>query len=540
MAMILNEHLLTLIIFTPLLGAMVLLSIPSDALRAIKWTGVFFSGVTFILSIYLFIRFDGSLSSMQFVERALWIQSLGIHYNLGVDGISLLLVMITAILTPISLIASWESIQKHVKGFVFSMLLLETGILGVFLSLDLFLFYVFWESMLIPMYFIIGVWGGENRIYAAMKFFLYTMVGSVLMLVAIIWLGIYAMKITPQHQFTTDLLTLYQIAPNIPLALQSWMFLAFGLSFAIKVPIFPLHTWLPDAHVEAPTAGSVILAGVLLKMGTYGLVRFCLPLFPQATFYFLPFIALLAVIGIIYGALVSMVQPDIKKLVAYSSVSHLGFVVLGILALTEEGLQGSLIQMINHGLSTGALFLIVGMIYDRRHTRAISEFGGLAHQMPVYAAFTMIVVLSSLGLPGLNGFVGEFLILLGSFKSAALGSIWFAVFAATGVILAAVYLLWMYQRVFFGKLENPLNQGLKDLNMREIGILATIVLFIVWIGVYPSTFLDKSGATSKALIEYVAKVHSGTATSLAWTPGGVSVKSEKEQPHVLRVEEVLR
>ena len=540
MAMILNEHLLTLIIFTPLLGAMVLLSIPSHALRSIKWTGIFFSGVTFILSIYLFIRFDGSLSSTQFVERSLWIPSLDIHYNLGVDGISLLLVMITALLTPISLIASWESIQKHVKGFVFSMLLLETGILGVFLSLDLFLFYVFWESMLIPMYFIIGVWGGENRIYAAMKFFLYTMVGSVLMLVAIIWLGIYAMNITPQHQFTTDLLTLYQIAPNIPLTLQSWMFLAFGLSFAIKVPIFPLHTWLPDAHVEAPTAGSVILAGVLLKMGTYGLVRFCLPLFPQATFYFLPFIALLAVIGIIYGALVSMVQPDIKKLVAYSSVSHLGFVVLGIFALTEEGLQGSLIQMINHGLSTGALFLIVGMIYDRRHTRAISEFGGLAHQMPIYAALTMIVVLSSLGLPGLNGFVGEFLILLGSFKSPSLGSVWFAVFAATGVILAAVYLLWMYQRVFFGKLENPLNQGLKDLNIREIGILATIVLFIVWIGVYPSTFLDKSGATSKALVEYVAKARSGTATSLAWTRGVVSVKSEEEQPHVGGGEEVLR
>jgi NADH-quinone oxidoreductase subunit M len=326
------------------------------------------------------------------------------------------------------------------------------------------------------------------------------MAGSLLMLVAIIWLGYYASSV-PGGQFTTDVMKLYQIAPNIPRAIQSWMFLAFTLSFAIKVPIFPLHTWLPDAHVQAPTAGSVILAGVLLKMGTYGLVRFCLPLFPHATVTYLPYIAVLAVIGIIYGALVSMVQPDLKKLVAYSSVSHLGFVVLGIFALNEEGMQGSVIQMINHGLSTGALFLLVGMIYDRRHTREIKDYGGLARSMPVFAAFFMIIMLSSVGLPGLNGFIGEFLILLGSFRSTFLGSHWYAVFAATGVVLSAVYLLWSYQRVFFGKLENPANQAVKDLNGREWAVLIPIVIFVVWIGFYPSTFLEKSAVSSKQIIQ---------------------------------------
>ncbi|PIU45331.1 MAG: NADH-quinone oxidoreductase subunit M [Ignavibacteriales bacterium CG07_land_8_20_14_0_80_59_12] len=516
--MSLDAHLLTLIVFLPLAGALLLLLVPSRSVVGVKWAGVFTSLLAFSLSVYLFVRFDGASAGMQFVERTPWIAALNADYALGVDGISLLLVVLTTFLTPLALIASWESIRERVKGFVFSMLLLETGILGVFLSLDMFLFYVFWESMLVPMYFVIGVWGGKDRIYAAVKFFLYTMAGSVLMLVAIIWLGVYAMQHSPAHKFTTDLLELYTIAPGIPFAVQTWMFLAFGVSFAVKVPVFPFHTWLPDAHVQAPTAGSVILAGVLLKMGTYGIVRFCLPLFPQATFHFLPWAALLAVVGIIYGALVSMVQTDVKKLVAYSSVSHLGFVVLGIFALTEEGLQGGILQMVNHGLSTGALFLLVGMIYDRRHTREISDFGGLARQMPVYAAFMMIVVLSSLGLPGLNGFVGEFMILLGSFKSPALGNIWFAVFAATGVILAAVYLLWMYQRVFFGKLENPANQSLKDLNAREVGVLLATVVFIVWIGVYPSTFLEKSGATSKSLIQFMTNARTGSVPGLAWTP----------------------
>jgi NADH-quinone oxidoreductase subunit M len=362
--------------------------------------------------------------------------------------------------------------------------------------------------MLIPMYFIIGVWGGKDRIYAAVKFFLYTMAGSLLMLIAIISLAYYASTI-PGGFFTTDLRKLSLIAPGIPSALQMWMFAAFALSFAIKVPLFPFHTWLPDAHVQAPTAGSVILAGVLLKMGTYGLLRFCLPLFPYASFQFTPLMSTLAVIGIIYGALVAMVQTDIKKLVAYSSVSHLGFVVLGIFSMTEEGIQGGILQMINHGLSTGALFLIVGMIYDRRHTREISEFGGLAKQMPVFAAFFMITMLSSIGLPGLNGFIGEFLILLGSFKSAFLGTPVYAIVAATGVIFAAVYMLWMFQRVMFGALKNPANQGLADLSTREIGLLIPIILFIVWIGVYPSTFLRPSAASTTKLVRMLEQTRNG-------------------------------
>ena len=406
------------------------------------------------------------------------------------------------------------------------MLLLEAGTLGVFMALDIFLFYVFWEFMLIPMYFIIGIWGGQERIYAAIKFFLYTMAGSLLMLVAIIWLGSYAASL-PGGAFTTDLLRLYAIAPGIPMGVQVWMFLAFTLSFAIKIPIFPLHTWLPDAHVQAPTAGSVILAGVLLKMGTYGLLRFCLPLFPYATFRFLPYLAGLGIVGILYGALVSMVQPDLKKLVAYSSVSHLGFVVLGIFAITEEGMQGSVIQMINHGLSTGALFLLVGMIYDRRHTRMIRDFGGLARPMPVFATFFMIVMLSSIGLPGLNGFVGEFLILLGSFRSAFLGSPWYAVTASVGVILAAVYLLWSYQRVFFGKNENPENRSLTDLTGREIAVLLPVVFFIVWIGVCPSTFLEKSAASTKSLIHRIEETRRGSYAHAAEAPGGESREGDR-------------
>jgi len=379
----------------------------------------------------------------------------------------------------------------------------------VFMTLDLFLFYAFWEFMLIPMYFIIGVWGGEERIYAAIKFFLFTMSGSLLMLVAIIWLGSYASNV-PGGYFTTDLTILMTIAPGIPMQIQNWMFLAFALSFCIKIPLFPLHTWLPDAHVQAPTAGSVILAAVLLKMGTYGLVRFCLPLFPYATLTFLPYIAALAVVGIIYGALVSMVQPDLKKLVAYSSVSHLGFVVLGLLAITGEGMQGGVLQMINHGLSTGALFLLVGMIYERRHTKLIADFGGLAKVMPVFASFFMIVMLSSVGLPGLNGFVGEFLILLGAFSSSYLGTPWFAVFGATGVILAAVYLLLSYQKVFFGKVTNPGNQGLSDLSVREIVVLVPVVVFIVWIGFYPNTFLEKSALASGKIVKVVEDARRGS------------------------------
>jgi NADH-quinone oxidoreductase subunit M len=501
--------LLSLILFIPVAGAAAVAFTPGRNPALLKVVGLIASTVAFVASVWLFLVFDGSRGDMQFIEKMEWIPTLHVSYHLGIDGISLLLIVLTTFLTPIALLASWDSIGTRLKGFVSLMLLLEAGTLGVFMALDLFLFYVFWEFMLIPMYFIIGIWGGQERIYAAVKFFLYTMAGSLLMLVAMIWLASYG-TFAPGGAFTTDLLALYRVAPFIPAGIQTWLFLAFTLSFAIKVPIFPLHTWLPDAHVQAPTAGSVILAGVLLKMGTYGLIRFCLPLFPYATLTYLPYIAGLGVVGIIYGALVSMVQPDIKKLVAYSSVSHLGFVVLGIFAITEEGMQGSVIQMINHGLSTGALFLLVGMIYDRRHTRLIKDYGGLAKSMPVYATLFMVIMLSSAGLPGLNGFVGEFLILLGSFRSAILGTPWFAIIAATGVILAAVYLLWSYQRIFFGKIEHEENKSLRDLNVREVAVLLPVLVFVVWIGVYPQTFLGKSAQSAKVAVQRVEDARRGS------------------------------
>lgn len=494
-------NILTITTFAPLIGALLLLVVGKERGGVIRWWGMIVSCLTFLLALGLYAGFKPDQEGMQFVQNVPWISSLGIAYHVGIDGMSLLLLLLTTLLTPVAYLSSWKSISNRVKEYTIMILFLETGMIGVFCSLDLFLFYVFWEAMLIPMYFIIGVWGGGNRIYAAIKFFVYTMFGSLLMLVAILWLGFYSASV-PGGTFTTDLLVLYSVGPNIPLSIQLWMFLAFTLSFAIKIPLFPFHTWLPDAHVEAPTAGSVILAGVLLKMGTYGLLRFCLPLFPQASIQCMPYIATLAVIGIIYGALVSMVQTDIKKLVAYSSVSHLGFVVLGIFAFTEEGMQGAIIQMINHGLSTGALFLMVGMIYDRRHTRLISDFGGLAKVMPLFSLFLMIVSLSSMGLPGLNGFIGEFLILLGAFHSGIMAH-WYVVLAACGVILAAVYLLWMYQRVIFGEITHPENKGLMDLSAREIAVLAPILIFIVWIGVYPSTFLGKSVMTSKTVISAV-------------------------------------
>lgn len=499
-----------------------MLFVSSGRKEVIKLIGFITSLVTLGLSVYLFIRFDPKVSEFQFVESYRWISRLDISYRVGVDGISLLLVVLTSFLTSVGLLATWSSVERKVKGYVIMFLLLEVGMNGVFLALDMFLFYVFWEAMLVPMYFIIGIWGGGNRIYAAIKFVIYTMVGSLLMLVAIIALGSFAEKIN--GQFTGNLEILYKVAPKIPFKAQLLMFLAFTLSFAIKIPLFPFHTWLPDAHVEAPTAGSVILAGVLLKMGTYGLIRFSIPLFPDATFAALPYIAVLAVIGIIYGALVAFVQPDLKKLVAYSSVSHLGFVVLGLIALTVESVQGGVIQMINHGLSTGALFMLVGMIYDRRHTRLIKDFGGLSAVTPIYATLFMIVALSSLGLPGLNGFVGEFLILLGSFKSKFLATPAFAIFAGFGVILAALYLLTAYQRVFFGKVTNPENLKIKDLNIREIISLVIVIVFIVWIGVHPNTFLGKSEKSVKALIEkienYRAGIYQAKVLTIEKTKGG--------------------
>jgi NADH-quinone oxidoreductase subunit M len=449
----------------------------------------------------IFFGFDSAVADFQFVEKYSWIKNLSISYTVGLDGMSLLLIVLTTFITPLTLISSWSSIQKKVKEFTFFMLMLEVGMLGVFASLDLFLFYIFWEAMLIPMYFIIGIWGGEKRIYATVKFFIYTMFGSLLMLVAIIWLAVYASS--SLGHFSTDLVELYTAAPTIATEIQNYMFLAFAFSFAIKVPLFPLHTWLPDAHVQAPTAGSVILAGVLLKMGTYGLVRFCLPLFPEASIHFAPIMSVLAIIGIIYGALVAMVQTDMKKLVAYSSVAHLGFVVLGIFAMTEESIQGAIIQMVNHGLSTGALFLLVGFIYERTHTREIADYGGIAKIVPIFSFALMFASLSSIGLPGLNGFVGEFLILLGTFKSQILNSWWYAVFAASGVIFAAVYLLWMYQRVVFGEVKNQKLYDLKDLNAREIFILVPLFVFVVWIGIYPGTFLNISKASTKKVVEQV-------------------------------------
>lgn len=514
------EHLLSITIFFPLLGVLALFLVNKDNARLIKSIGLFTSALTFAVSFLLYFRYDAAASGFQFREYAVWVQSLNIGYYVGIDGMSLLLIMLTTFLTPIALLGTWNSIEHKLRGYTIMILLLEIGMVGVFAALDLFLFYMFWEAMLIPMYFIIGIWGGQNRIYAAVKFFLFTLFGSLLMLVAILALGYYASTL-PGGYFTTNLLQLYGVAPRMALTLQTWMFLAFALSFAIKVPLFPFHTWLPDAHVQAPTAGSVLLAGVLLKMGTYGLLRFCLPLFPHAALKFVPLLGILAVIGIIYGALVAMVQTDLKKLVAYSSVSHLGFVVLGIFSMTEEGIQGAIIQMVNHGLSTGALFLIVGMIYDRAHTRTISDFGGVAKIMPVYATFFMIVSLSSIGLPGLNGFVGEFLVLLGSFKSTVLASPAYAVFATSGVILAAVYLLWAYQRMMFGKVrEDGLYGGhkLTDINGREIVSLALLVVFIVWIGVYPGTFLSKSAPMAKQMVQGMEGIRQGVMIRTADAP----------------------
>ena len=487
---------LTLVTFLPAAGAVLLLFVPRRRDAALRAGALAVSVATFAASVRLYVGFDGASADYQFEEFARWIPSLGAGYHVGIDGISLLLVLLTTLITPVALASAWHAIDDRVKEFVVTLLVLETGMIGVFVSLDLFLFYVFWEAMLIPMYFIIGVWGGGRRIYAAVKFVLYTMAGSVLMLVAI--LALYYQHGAATGMFTFDLPTVARwVMP--PGTAQTLMFLAFALAFAIKVPMFPFHTWLPDAHVEAPTAGSVILAAVLLKMGTYGFLRFCLPLFPDASLAAAPLVFGLAVIGIIYGAWVSTVQPDLKKLVAYSSVSHLGFVMLGIFTLTPQGVVGGIIQMINHGLSTGALFLMVGMIYERRHTRLIADFGGLWAIAPAFSALFLVSVLSSVGLPGLNGFVGEFLILVGAFQVNRT----MAAVATTGIIFAAVYLLWMYQRVVFGEVTHAENRTLTDLTPREWALLAPVMVLIVWIGVYPVAFTGKMDATVDALIAQV-------------------------------------
>jgi len=478
--------LLSFIIWLPTLGAILLLFMQDE--ERIKIIALTTALADFAISLFLLAWWvnDGS---MQFQEKLAWVPSLGINYHLGVDGISLFLVLLTTLLGPIVVLFSWRNVKDNLKSFLFLLLVQQTGMLGVFLSLDLAVFFIFWEFTLIPMYFLIGRWGGKNRVYAALKFFLYTMAGSALMLVVILLLY--------HNSGSFDWMDI-QKAP-MPLNLQIWAFLAFALAFAIKIPLFPFHTWLPDAHVQAPTAGSVILAGVLLKMGSYGFIRFNLPLFPQATQMYAPLLAFLAIVGILYGALAALVQKDVKSLVAYSSIAHLGFVMLGVASLTKQGLSGAVLQGVNHGLATGALFLMVGMIYDRRHTRLFSEYGGLWKQVPVWSAFFIIVVMASVGLPGLNGFVGEFSILVGAFQANP----WWAVFATLGVILAAWYLLTAVRKMIQGPLDEEKNGNLTDLSRREILVLAPLVILFFVIGLYPSYFLDKINPAVDVLMQTI-------------------------------------
>jgi NADH-quinone oxidoreductase subunit M len=487
-----QNHILSIILFMPLVGAFILLFVPKDNKDAIRWIANIFAFASFLISIPLVPMFWATLSDtshqFKFIEGVPnnWIPSIGAGYVLGIDGISFLLIMLTTLLGWISILSSWTAIENRVKEYYVWFLVLQTGMLGVFMALDFFLFFVFWEAMLVPMYLLIGIWGGPRKLYAAIKFFLYTLLGSVLMLLGILFLYFHHHTVTGVYTFSIP--ELYLTARQIPFHPAIWLFLAFFIGFAIKVPMFPFHTWLPDAHVEAPTAGSVILAGVLLKMGTYGFVRFSLPFFPTVVMHpkVRGWMIGLSIIAIIYGALVSLMQKDMKKLVAYSSVSHLGFCTLGIFALTPLGLSGSVLQQINHGISTGALFLIVGILYERRHTREIAEYGGISNVMPVYATITMIMFLSSMGLPLLNGFVGEFTILQGAFTENWKWAAW----AAPGVILAAAYLLWLYQRVFFGTVTNPKNEKLHDLTPREILTFAPLIICAFWIGLYPKPFFQ--------------------------------------------------
>ncbi len=492
--------LLTTLLLLPGAGALFLALLPGSRRSAVAATALIFSGLAFLCSLLLLAGFEQGTADMQFVQKIRWFDVAEFHvsYHVGIDGISLFLILLTTLLVPLVALSSLRVAQ--IRGYMICLLTLEVGMLGVFMAMDLVLFYLFWEVMLIPMYFLIGVWGGSQRIYAAVKFFLYTMVGSLLMLAAIITL--YYANGAESFDFLQILARLEEGAIQLSPLKEQLLFWAFFLAFAIKVPLFPFHTWLPDAHVEAPTGGSVILAGVLLKMGTYGLLRFCLPLFPAASLQYATPICVLAVVGIIYGALVAMVQPDVKKLVAYSSVSHLGFVVLGIFMFNVEAMEGATLQMINHGISTGALFLLVGMIYERRHTRLIEDFGGLAHSMPHFSLLFMVITLSSIGLPGLNGFVGEFLVLQGTFLERPV----FAAFAATGMILSAVYMLWMYQRVFFGEAKNPANRELSDLTATEIGVLIPLAILALWIGMQSSTFLRPMDSSIEKVVQRVQQV----------------------------------
>ena len=488
-----GQWILHFLLAFPLAGALVVALAPERGAKAIALT---FATIEAIVSLGLWWALDTSTGTLQLVSRMPWLPSWGVEYAVGIDGISLFMVLLSTLLTALSVLGSWHYIETRLKGFYALLLVLLTGMLGVFLATDLFLFYVFWEVMLIPMYFIIGIWGGTNRLYAAIKFFIYTMVGSLLMLVAIVAMVWTVGKATSTYHFGYEFLLRHR---ELYAGIAPWLFGAFALAFAIKVPVFPLHTWLPDAHVEAPTAGSVILAGVLLKMGTYGFLRFAVPFFPGVALSetVTTIVVVLAVIGIVYGALVAMVQPDIKKLVAYSSVSHLGFVMLGIWAGTVQSLQGALMVMIGHGLSTGALFFLVGMLYERRHTREIAAFGGLARVVPLFSAIFTVVALSSIGLPGLNGFVGEFLVLLGSYAAYPAAT----VIATTGVIFAAAYLLWALQRIIYQRMDRPENEALTDLSPRELVVLIPLLAGIVWMGLYPRPVLERMEPAARKYLE---------------------------------------
>ena len=521
--------LLNMICYLPLAGALLMMAfINKENSTGIKTWATLVAGLDFVISIPLWFLYRPDGVEFQFATQFDWIPSVGVQYIFGVDGFSVLLILLTTLLGFIAVYSSFTAITERKKEYYISLLLLQTGMLGVFCSLDFILFYVFWEVMLVPMYFLIGVWGGPRRLYAAIKFFLYTLVGSVLMLVGILTLyfynasGLAAIGLQGLGNVPTFSIThLYTIAPLIPSEVQFWVFLAFFVGFAIKVPMFPFHTWLPDAHVEAPTAASVILAAVLLKMGTYGFVRLSLPLLPEATVKAVGWIGVLAIIAIIYGALVAMAQKDMKKLVAYSSVSHMGFIMLGLFALNEPGLRGAILQMLNHGVSTGALFLLVGIVYERRHNRMIAEYGGLAKVMPIYATFFLVITMSSIGLPTLNGFIGEFLILIGAYNHSW---VW-ALFAASGIVLGAAYMLWLYQRVFFGELTNEKNKDLADLNRREQWTLIPLIVIAFWIGLYPKPFLDRMAPTVDRVLERVAvampeaESAAGRVAELAVAPG---------------------
>ncbi|WP_130470593.1 NADH-quinone oxidoreductase subunit M [Candidatus Magnetaquicoccus inordinatus] len=488
---------LSLVTFLPLVGALVIFFAVKDNPKLIRYLALGTSLLTFIVSLQILKGFDNSTAAFQFMEEAAWLPAYGITYRMGVDGISLPFVLLTALLTPLCILASWESIQTQVKGYMVSFLALESFVIGVFCALDFILFYIFWEAMLIPMFLLIGIWGGKNRVYAAYKFFLYTLAGSVLMLIAILVMGF--------KGGTFSIPTLMSIPFSF--GLQVWLFLGLFSSFAVKVPMWPVHTWLPDAHVEAPTAGSVILAGILLKMGAYGFLRFSLPILPDASRFFIPFIFGLSLVAIVYTALVALMQKDLKKLIAYSSVSHMGFVTIGLFTYNQQGIEGGILQMVNHGVVSGALFLLVGVIYDRMHTREIARFGGIAHRMPVYAVIFMVFTMASVGLPGTNGFIGEFLILLGAY----LANKGVAVVAATGLVFGAAYMLWMFKKVLFGVVANDEVAALQDMNKREVALFVPLLILVLWIGFYPAPFLKMMHASVEQLLIQANTIKAGSA-----------------------------